>query len=206
MNYFKTTFGPIFIFILMISCDEKRIESHKNPNQETPVALQEGNDGIVKYSRENNGDLTELLYQELVEKTPELKKFEEEFEEFNTNSNDMKSSHYQFNNKSNNYYNSAKNKAAAIGDNVLRKKIEAIIGNSSKKYSSKVADLDYLMKQILKKEATLRDHHTILKIVLTLPLIENYQNQNKPDKKTLKQLLNKTDKLILRTDSLTPKF
>jgi hypothetical protein len=54
--------------------------------------------------------------------------------------------------------------------------------------------------------ATLRDHHSVLKIVLTLPLIEQYQDNCKPNKVELEDVIQFQEKLIQRTDSLTPSY
>jgi len=59
---------------------------------------------------------------------------------------------------------------------------------------------------IAKNEATLDDHHTVLKIVLTLPVIEKYQNENMPDKNEIRNVIKEQERLIERTDSLTPKY
>jgi hypothetical protein len=41
---------------------------------------------------------------------------------------------------------------------------------------------------------------------LTLPIIEKYQDERKPNKKELQDLTGEQEKLILKTDSLTPKY
>jgi len=85
-------------------------------------------------------------------------------------------------------------------------KIIELITTSGKKYTSKTAEINSLIKLISKNGSTLNDQHIILKIVLTLPLIEKYQDDNKPNKKEFKDLINEQEKLILRADSLTPKY
>ena len=204
MTNFKNIFGIIFILTLLVSCGGGQTENNKPTQQETPKALQDSKLEIKSYSR--SGDLTEELYQELVGKTPALKKLEDDFDAFIPKPNDLKDKFNQYDSKSNSYYNSANYKATAISDSLLKKKIISLIMTSNNKYSAKTAELNSLLKQISKDGATLNDHHSVLKIVLTLPMIEKYQDDNKPNKKEFKDLINQQEKLIIQTDSLTPKY
>ena len=203
MTNFKNFFGTIFILTLLFSCGGGRTNDNAT-KQETPKALQDSKLEIKSYSR--SGDLTEELYQELVDKTPALKKLEDDLDAFRPKPNDINEKFNQYNSKSNSYYSSANYKATAITDSLLRMKIVALITTSNKQYSTKTAELNSLLQQISKNGATLNDHHSVLKIVLTLPIIEKYQDDNKPDKKEFKNLINEQENLILRTDSLTPKY
>ena len=204
MTNFKNIFGTIFILTLLVSCGGGQTENNKPTQQETPKALQDSKLEIKSYSR--SGDLTEELYQELVGKTPALKKLEDDLDAFIPKPNDLKDKFNQYDSKSNSYYNSANYKATAISDSLLKKKIISLIMTSNNKYSAKTAELNSLLKQISKDGATLNDHHSVLKIVLTLPMIEKYQDDNKPNKKDFKDLINQQEKLIIQTDSLTPKY
>lgn len=204
MTNFRNIFGTIFILTLLISCGGGQTDNNNPTKQETPKALQDDKLEIKSYSR--SGDLTEELYQELVGKTPALKKLEDDLDAFRPKPNELNDKFNQFDSKSNSFYSSANYKATAITDSVLRKKIISIIMTSNKKYTSKTAELNSLLKQISNNGATLNDHHSVLKIVLTLPIIEKYQDDNKPNKKEFKDLINQQEKLILRTDSLTPKY
>lgn len=201
MTILKNISAPIFMLTLLVSCGGGQTDENK---QETPKALQDDKSYMKSYSR--SGDLTEELYQELVDKTPALKKLEDDLDAFSPTANDLDVKFQQYDNKSSSYYNSVNYKASAIGDSLLKKKIMALITTSSNHYSTKTAELNSLRKQISTNGATLNDHHSVLKIVLTLPLIEKYQNNNKPTKKEFKDLLIQQKKFVLRTDSLTSKY
>ena len=200
----RKIFGIIFILTLIVSCGGGHTDSNKPTKQETPNALQDDNLEIKSYSR--SGDLTEELYQELVDKTPALKNLEDDIDAFSSKPNDVKDKFNQYDSKSNSYYSSANYKAMTIKDSLLRMKIISLIKTSSKQYTSKTAELNSLLKQINNNGTTLNDHHNVLKIVLTLPIIEKFQNDNKPDKKEFKSMVKEQEKLILQTDSLTPKY
>ena len=195
----------LLISTLLLSCGGGgQTDNNKPTKQETPKALQDDKLEIKSYSR--SSDLTEELYQELVDKTAQLKKFEDDLAAFRPKPNDLNEKFIKYDGKSNGYYSSANYKATAISDSLLRMKIISLITTSNKKYASKTAELNSLIKQISKNGSTLNDQHTILKIVLTLPLIEKYQDDNKPNKKEFEDLIKEQEKLIIQADSLIPKY
>jgi predicted transcriptional regulator len=202
MKNFRNILGTILISVMLLSCGG---QTDKEPTkQETPQALQDEKLDIKSYGR--SGDLTEELYQELVDKMPALKKLEDDIDAFEPKPNDIKDKFNKYDSKSNSYYSSSNYKASAISDSLLKAKIISLITASNKKYTNKTAELNSLLKQISKNGATLNDHHSVLKIVLTIPIIEKYQDDNKPSKKEFKDLISEQVKLILQTDSLTPKY
>jgi hypothetical protein len=206
MTNFKYVFGTIFILNLIVSCGERKSDNNEPSKQETPEALQADKLDINFYSRTRSGNLTEELYQELVGKTPALKKLEDDLDAFSQKSSDLNEKLEQYDRNSNRYYSCANNIASSITDSLLKNKIMALVMTSNNKYSTKTAELNSLLQQISKNDATLDDHHSVLKIFLTLPMIRKYQDDNKPNKKEFKDLIIQQEKLILRTDSLTPKY
>jgi hypothetical protein len=180
------------------------MDNNATTKQETPVALQDDKLEIKSYSR--SSDLTEELYQELVDKTPALKKLEDDLDAFGPKPIELTDKFNKYDSKSNSYYSSANNKATAISDSLLRMKILALITTSSNQYSAKTAELNSLLKQISKNGSTLNDHHSVLKIALTLPIIEKYQDDNKLDKKEFENLIKQQENLIEKTDSLIPNY
>lgn len=204
MTRIKNFIGTIFILTLLLSCGNKQTDNNTSTKQETPEALQDDKLEIKSYSR--SGDLTEELYQELVDKTPALKELEEDLDAFRPKPIELTDKFNKYDRKSNSYYSSANYKATAISDSLLRMKILALITTSSKQYSAKSAELNSLLKQISNNGATLKDHHSVLKIALTLPIIEKYQDDNKLDNQEFKNLINQQENLIKKTDSLTPKY
>jgi len=204
MRNSKNYIGAALLLMLLVACGENtRNEASKK--QEIPKALQDDPLAISSYER-SGGDLVEALYQELVDKTPQLKKLEEDMAAQVSRSNDLKNKLHKYDSKSNNYYSIATSQATAIADSVLRAKILALITASNSKYNTKTAELNVLLDRISKNDTNLKDHHQVLKIVLTLPIIEKYQDESKPNKKELQDLIGEQEKLILKTDSLTPKY
>jgi hypothetical protein len=192
----------IFSLIILASCGGKETNNGNSKN-EIPEALQEGSIDLKRYSKWNN-NLTEELYQELVNKSPELKGLETEIEEFNPS--ETQDEFLKYDRKSDNYYRSAENYAKAITDSVTKNKIIGLIKKSGEKYSGKTTELNSLLKNISEKQNSLNDYHNILKIVLTIPIIEKYQNENLPAKSEFEKVIENEDKLIEKTKKITPKY
>lgn len=202
MRLYTIYFVVIFCFSLLTSCGRVHRESNSEAKTETPVALQDDKLEIKSYSR--SGDIIEELYQELVDKNPALQKLETDIEEFRSKSDELKGIFDKYNGKSSNYYSSASCRVAAITDSILKKRIVTLISNSSRLYENKTKELNSLLKLISQNGSTITDHHTALKIVLTLPLIEKYQKDNLPSRKKFKTLIKTQTDLIQQTDSLIP--
>jgi len=203
MKNLKNILGAITALTFLVSCGSGHRENNTTTIQETPKALKDDKLDIKSYSR--SGDLTEALYQELVSQNPALKKLEDDLDAFAPQPHAVTGKFDKYNNKSNSYYSSANHIATAITDSLLKLKIISLISASDEKYVSKTTALNALIKQISKNKATLNDHHSVLKIVLTLPMIEKYQDDNMPDRKEFKELIKEQENLIFQTDSLTPK-
>ncbi|WP_456315677.1 hypothetical protein [Pseudomonas shirazensis] len=170
---------------------------------ENPKALQDG--VTIKIGRyRSNNDLSEELYQELVSKNIELKKLENELEDFNTR--DTLNIFYNHNGKSEDYYNSANSYANSIKDSILKNKIINLLNKSKEKYNKEATELNQLIKTIYQKERDISDYHSALKIVLTIPLIEKYQNENLPEKSPFEKIILNQNLLLEKIKNNTPKY
>lgn len=200
----------IYVFILISltifvfsGCGHKK--NKQDAKQETPEALQESKLDIISYSRSGN-DLAEKLYRELAGKSPELQKLGADLDAYNDKLDNVNELFNRYNSKSNIYYSSAVNMANSISDSLLSKKMNALILTSKDKYDKKTSDLNALLKLISQNNANLQDIHTVLKIVLTLPEIEKYQNDKLPSNNEFKELTKEQEKIIEEIKKLTPQY
>ncbi len=204
MKFQSIYYMAIFCLTLLYSCENRQKENKTETRIETPKALQEDKLEIKSYSR--SGDLIDELYQELVDKNPELKKLEEDIEAIRLKSNEPIEKFNAYGARSNSYYSSANYKATAMSDSLLKNKIIAFISKSENNYIEKTTEINSLLKQVSENSSAINNHHTVLKIVLTLPLIEQYQKENLPNTKEFKDIIKEQDKLIKQTDILTPAY
>jgi hypothetical protein len=186
-------------FILFFSCNS--VSEHESINHEEPKALEEKS-SYEEISKVRNDNLVESLYNELVEKTPELKQLESKIEVLEKSKNDSIILFTKYNQNNQSYYHSVNSNLVQIKDSLLRNKIKLLITNSLKKYNSQILKQEELLKLMDLKSVTLNDLHTILKITKSLSVIEKYQTENMPSAKSLERYLKELDGTIQTTDSL----
>lgn len=200
------TFWLIVLITISVSCGNSRLNSDTIEKEETPEALQEKEldfESSGSYGRKYT-DLVDELYADLSKSSPELLEIENELDKLSTKSETLKEKLDAFDNKSERYYHSAESKSAQITDSLLRFKIQSIIARSRTQYSDNLAGLNDIVKTIDKQNNGINDHHLVLKILLTLPLIEKYQKGNVPSPKEYQDLILEQSKLIERITKSTP--
>ena len=73
---------------ILFSCGGERADNNAKTKQETPKALQDSKLDVESYSRSGN-DLTEELYKDMVDKSPELKKLEDDIDALSPKQNGL---------------------------------------------------------------------------------------------------------------------
>jgi hypothetical protein len=190
------------VLTIILSCNNNR----PRPQQETPKALDEkskSNSLVTK--RGYDEDILESLYSELVDKTPELKKLEEDIDLIYDSKSDSLETFTSFDSKNDRYYNSAGSHAQGIKDSLLREKMKNLIQASLTNYNALTAPHNNLLTSIESKQTTLGDLHTALKIVRTLPVIAKYQKNSLPDSKRLEGYSQKISNTISEAETLLNK-
>ena len=186
-----------FIFILFFNC-----KNEKNANQPTiyepPKSL---NDSVTRFSIKSTREiLIDQLYQELVSDSEELQKFEKMVNEVDPFRFNAEFNAYE--NKSKTYYSETKFLTDSIKDIVLKQKITTLIDKSKDDYETRANEINDLLKEISSKNQSLKDHHNVLKIVLTIPVIEKYQKVKINSKEKITEILNNQNKVIEKSIKL----
>jgi len=192
---------PIIIFSALAACTDSRAKDKQE--QETPKALQDKNTSSEFAYKRRDDDLVESLYNELAEKTPELRQLEDQIDHLRGSEDDSTETFVNYHAKNESYFNSAGQHAGNIKDSILRDKIKLLIAGSVSRYNSSISLHNDLLKSIATKDLALRDLHLVLKITKTLPLIGKYQKDNLPSTGSLKGFLKELDKTIKYADTLT---
>ena len=192
------------MLLTLVACNNSPKKDNKEQKQETPVALQEEKSFNVISKRED-ADIMESLYNELADKTPDLKELESNLNSLSAGKSDSIKYFSRYNEKNESYYNSADGHLKQISDTILRKKLKSLIASSLAMYNAKISRHSELLKSIDKKGITLNDLHEILIISKTLPLIEKYQNDNLPSTKSITGFSKQLDRLIQTENSLLEK-
>jgi len=202
----KQTLPFIVCLFILHACGGGNSKTPEAVLPETPEALQDHPDSKFKLEAYSRGgsqdDLIDALYNELVEHDPSLKQIEADFNTSGINYNEMAVKFNTFDTKSTDYYEAVKTKSKGISDSTMRQKMMNWLEHSQSQYNNRKSELQSLLKTMSAKGVSMNDHHVMLKIALTLPVMEKFQKEHLPDKKELKAILNGQDKLIKKTDSL----
>lgn len=184
----------ILLFIAFTSCKDS---NPLNDNgQETPQALEEHSSPGELLTKSRGDDLLESLYNDLVQKTPALKKLEIEISDLKKSKGDSTNLFSSYNGKNQAYFNAANSHLEEMNDSLLRQKMRTLVSNSLKNYDATIMNHTDLLKSIELKTITLNDLHTVVKITKTLPVIEKYQKNNLPPVISLAGYLKQLDKTI----------
>lgn len=190
---------PIIVILCIggICCRQRAVK-----REPTKTVLEGKKVDVSSIYKRRSGDLVEALYDELVSGSAELTELELQIKALQKETPDSLKDYKAFHEKSNTYYDLANKKIGAITDSLLRKKMQRLINHSRKQYNDSTAGLKELDSLIGKRNNTLNDLHIILKLVKTLPLIEDYQRNNLPPTAPAEGALFNLDSMIHRVDSL----
>lgn len=172
---------------------------------ETPKALQDKNESSYELisKKRYDADLVDALYDDLVSKDPQLKDLETRIGNFGDRKKESLVEYQHFDGKNKNYYSSASQHVTSIQDSALRQRINQIIENSESKFNNKVSGLKDLVNRLGKNEVSITDAHIFLKILLTGPVIEKYQNENMPTSKPIVSVIQESESIMKKEALLT---
>lgn len=196
-----------FSLIFLFSSCRHREEKPPLQNPNTPKALQdnkESNMDIIYKSR--SGDLIDEIYNDLLEKRPDLKKLEQNIAAYNTMEPDSLTRYSKYNKKSILYYQAAGMQINTITDSVLKKQMQEVIMASRSQYVKKIAFINKMITDLGKADTSLNNYHAVLKLLVTLPVMEQFQKDELPNDKALRTLTVDKQELIHRTQRLAHKF
>ena len=169
----------LFTSLTLTGCNRKPADPS------IPEALQDSDAGsevyMLKTSRIGYEDLVDELFTEILEKRPEVKAIVDEqiqmLDDIQQKINDL----HRSDEKSSDYYTSAKSHAKAIMDSISIAAMLGKIDASEARWKASLAGRDALSAQLQQQSYNLKDELQRLKIRLTMPQIEDYQRKNHPN-------------------------
>lgn len=183
---------------ILVACKGKEVK--KDPN--TPRALQDKSIDVSVMSKRTHSDLLDNLYDELADQTAELNALEQSLEGLEKMRKDTVAAFSQYGEKNRLYYLAAAKHYNTIKDSTLWARIKGLVDSSAASYASQIAYHKSLLAGIDSANISLADLHVLLKIIRTLPMIEQYQKNNLPDSTSLANILQRYLQAIQLTDSL----
>lgn len=151
---------------------------------------------VSPYDKRQNRDIIQQLYIEAVESDAQLKSIDTRISEIKQIKKDSLEAYqsYVLNNK--NYWKSLHQYAQQIKDTALSGELTSFIEAFQVKYSNDLALQNSIANEIKAREQILRDQEILLKIIVTAPMMSNYQQSQLPDLNTLQNVKGGIDTLI----------
>lgn len=181
---------PIIVAGLLLSCSGEE----KAPGElesETPEAIEvvSSYDILSSKSRGWTDNIIERLYQEAIEKNKEVEALNQFIQKANNTYVDSLIDYKKYLNINEEYWETANDYISQITDTTLRKSMKELFDQSELTYCDSKNNLINIKDKIDIEKEHFDNQVVFLKLAVTLPMIENYQRNEKPDSTTLKEVI-----------------
>lgn len=202
-----------FITISILnSCTNKKpnIELPKTlatQTEETPELFEEKNNisGSIDFKRGYHNNILEELYAEAIDQNIYLENLKQNIDNFRQTKNDSLQDYHSYLRNNNNYWTSAYALIKNINDSVLSSELKQKVQQLESNYKTSIKSLEDEKTRINNTEKLLADKYRVLKLMVTLKMISNYQKNEKPKLETLRHINLEQEKLIQQAEKNTPK-
>jgi hypothetical protein len=185
-------------FALACSNDQN-VANHIEIEEQTPEVLA-GDESDIKSSSfriRSNYDIVEQLFEEAMNKDENLMSLNKRIEEVEDLKADSLEAYRDYIQKNQNYWHSLSSYANQLSDSTLKRDLNVLISTLKEKHDKKVLPLNSVVAQIDSNKRVLRDYEILMKIIVTEPMMSNYQRNEYPKMQTLKSVKNAYDSLII---------
>ncbi len=147
-------------------------------------------------------DMVDELYSDLTAQNEALADLEKEMAKLRREQAEATQPYMLYNGKSKQYYNDALNLSSAIDDSLLKNSVEVLIKKSEHLFLKRSLKQDQHLAKLTQAYAEVEDNYKALKIILTLDLIEKYQQQKAPATASYQGLIERLQQSIKHIDGL----
>ncbi len=194
--------GLFFSFLFVFSCSENRVkEGPAEIQNQTPEVLDDSQADISSISKRYSSDMVQNLFNEAVTKDSELQKLTNRMNTIGEIMADSLKPYRTYIQNNNMYWSSANRYISQISDSVLKHDMKEIFKNLESNYKAAISKHSFLMEKLEGKEMMLHDYEILMKLSVTIPMINSYQKNELPDLNTLNHLVGVYDTLIKDTRS-----
>lgn len=196
---------------LTASCNWQKTEPTEPENAETAtpeVLLEEekpsrGIDvSYIKGSRYDK-DIVSQLYEEALEKDAALKALNDKIVGMPSVLNDSLRAFNNYVSQNSDYWEDTKNYINQIQDEALKASTAKAFEDLQKAFDNKIAAHESAKATIAKKSIALQDRFVVMKLMITQNMMNNYQNNEFPDIKSMEDLIKEYDKLIQEAEKMS---
>ena len=171
---------PLFILLIGLGfsgCVNQVEPLHEN---DTPIVL--NNPGsISSISKRGTADIISQLYEEALENNTELSLLHEQIMSVYNTKQDSLSTYNTYIQTNSNYWNTVNGYVNRIKDSTLKLTMQNTFETLKNSYNDDMWSHLQLTEQIERKSIQLNDQLLVLKLLITQPLMRNYQINERPD-------------------------
>lgn len=193
---------PFALVLLLTACTTRKKSDNIPPPAEQPAALQEHSPSYDVISKRSGDDLAEALYQEAVEKSPELKSLEKDIKSVNEKNTDSLHDWYFFKGRNQSYYDAAERHVNSISDSTVKKLLLDKVKKSKEQFTILARPYQSLEDQLSAKQKQLNDLHEVLILQFSLKAMEEYQKNLAP-RRPIENANKDLDQLLKRAHEIT---
>jgi hypothetical protein len=197
---FYSTACLVVLLVVSFSCEAKK----RGPAHGGPVSKATKSEGGIS-SRTSGDDLVDRLYREVVDSSDDLVRFEKTVANLGVEKHDSSADYDAYNETNEAYYHSAFVHARLIQDSSLKLRVVELVRKSQADYKILTARHQGLLAAIDGQMVAIHDSHELLKILVTLPPIQQYQRDELPSVRPLEDLSRRLRQVQDKLDSLTKK-
>ncbi len=150
-------------------------------------------------------DPVNTIYTNLVDKSADLKNLDERISGLQDERMDSTEMLTEYIHPNEQYYTSAERHIQSISDTVLRTAILRIMNESKDRFDASMKSTKNLLNSIDSTIKQIDNQRELLKVLMTIPVIQEYQRLNTPSSKSSKDLEAELNILKRKFDSIIKK-
>lgn len=195
-------FSSVGLVVLLLSCNQQK-QSPEEIQNETPDAIEAKYepDWSSSYKRGGYDNIIERLYKEAIKKNKEVHIVNESIELANNYYNDSLVDYNKYLMINEDYWKTANTYISSIADSTLRVTIKNAFDKAESDYCTSKEHLLSLNDKIEIEKQHFDNQVILMKLLVTLPMIQNYQKNEIPDSLQMNSVKNELENTIKKIET-----
>ena len=188
--------------LFLISCSDKNNpKGEAEAQNKTPEVLDnsKADDEIGSFSKRISDDILQQLFEEAINKDTKLKDITTRIDGINQTKSDSLKDYNTYIQNYNEYWSSVNIYINQISDSTLKGEMRNAFNILESNYKKSIAQHTISYDKINVKATILNDQEILMKLLITEPMMKNYQHNKLPDIKRLNRIIVTYDTLINET-------
>lgn len=188
----------ILLFLWLSACT-----SQDQDTSPTDVQTFETNSGLKISSGRYTKNVVDKLYQEALNENESLKSLDQDINNWWEYQGENLQDFNEFVSNNENYWFGVEEYINQMEDTILQEKTRAIFNAAQQTYHQRIANHANIKRNIELKNTILQDQHVLMKLIVTLQMMDVYQQNKLPAIAPLENVENMLDVLLDSTKNYT---